>query len=118
MQLKLLFSCSDYDQVINIINKFAVTLFTGYDLYLLRQWAERIPELFITAQPGLNIMAAWASHATGCPQQAKKYIRLIEETAGMSIEEFLNNPELAERPAGSYLFRSSGILCDPGPHCR
>ena len=95
--VEIAFSCENYEQVISVIYQYAVSLFTGYDLYFLRQWAERLPQEIVAVNPNLNIMSAWASHATGHPQLAKQYINLLEESAGIKAEDFLNAPHQAAR---------------------
>ena len=95
--VEIAFSCENYEQVISVIYQYAVSLFTGYDLYFLRQWAERLPQEIVAVNPNLNIMSAWASHATGHPQLAKQYINLLEESAGIKAEVFLNAPHQAAR---------------------
>ena len=111
--VEIAFSCEDYEQVILLIFRFYVELFTGYDLYLLRQWAERLPEKFFMNNPNLAMMISWASHATGHPEKTKHYLHLIQKSYGITAEEFLNNPQRAaqlEPLAYSALLETSVIL--------
>lgn len=82
-------SIEDYDQACILIERSDALLFMGAELNLLRNWAQMIPSPIIAARPRLNVMSAWANHATGHPDQAEVFVQLLEHAARISIEEYL-----------------------------
>ncbi len=89
--VEIALSCGNYEQAIGIVEVSDVPLFMGDELNTLRQWTERIPADIISAHPRLNLMATWASHATGHPQQAERFVQLLEQSIGVTIDEFLGD---------------------------
>ncbi len=96
--VEIALSCSDYEQAISIIEVSDVALFMGVELNMLRQWSERIPAPVIAAHPRLNLMIIWACHTTGHPRQAEGFLQQLEESVGVSVEDYL-----ADSPASSGL---------------
>ncbi|HSQ27150.1 MAG TPA: LuxR C-terminal-related transcriptional regulator [Anaerolineales bacterium] len=89
--VEIAISCGDYEQAVSVIKISDAALFMGPELNTLCQWLERIPAEVIGAHPRLNLMSIWASHATGNIQQAERFLRLLEQSAGVSVEEFLDH---------------------------
>lgn len=89
--VEIALSCGDYEQGAAVIEVSDVPLFMGGELNMLHQWCERIPANVIAARPRLNLMALWASHATGHLQQAERLVRLLEQAIGVSVIDFLED---------------------------
>lgn len=87
--VEIAISCGDYEQAVAVIEVSDTALFMGPELNTLRQWTERFPSATVAAHPRLNLMGAWASHATGQIQKAEELVRLIEQSIGVTVEEFL-----------------------------
>lgn len=98
--VEIAISCGDYEQAVSVIEMSDPTLIMGPEMNTLYQWLQRVPAEVIGAHPRLNLMAVWASHATGNIQQAERFLRLLEQSAGVSVEEFLDHQ------AGSYKLTS------------
>jgi LuxR family transcriptional regulator, maltose regulon positive regulatory protein len=89
--VEIALSCDDFEQAITVIEASGGPLFIGAELNTLRQWVERIPAEVVADHPRLNVMATWASHATGKPQQAERFVQLLEEAIGVSVEDYLED---------------------------
>lgn len=94
--VEIAFSYGDYDQVASIIEASNQSLFMHGELNTLCQWSERLPTKVIAAHLRLNLMVAWANNATGHPQQAERFIQLLEQTLGVSVSDFLEATPLSE----------------------
>jgi ATP/maltotriose-dependent transcriptional regulator MalT len=90
------FSSGDYEQAASIIESSDQSLFMLAELNTLCHWSERIPTKIIAAHMRLNLMVAWANNATGHPQQAEQFVRLLEQTLGVSIIDFLDDSPLSQ----------------------
>ena len=84
--------CGDYDQAAMLIEQSHEQLFKGNELNTLLKWSEILPAQVINAHLRLSVMAAWAAHATGHPQQCERFVQMIEQTAGITVEDFLVIP--------------------------
>ena len=90
--VEIALSCGEYEQAVAIIEISDGPVFIGGELNTLRQWSERIPATVIAAHLRLNLMVIWACHATGHPQQAKRFVQLLEQTIGVfSAIDFLGD---------------------------
>ena len=91
--VEIALSNGDHEEAISIIEVSDASLFMSAHLNTLRQWSERIPTESIARHPRLNLMVTWASHATGQPRQAERFVQVLERSIGVSVEDFLeNNP--------------------------
>ncbi len=87
--VEMVLESGDFDQAANLIERFGPLLFTGAALNALQKWTESLPETILSARPRLLVMAAWANHATGYPDRAAQFVRLLERTAVLNVDEFL-----------------------------
>lgn len=87
--VEIAISCGDYEQAVTFIENSDSSLFMSDELNTLRRWAEQFPAAVIAAHPRLNLMAIWASHATGHVQQAERLAQLLEQAVGLTVDEFL-----------------------------
>jgi LuxR family maltose regulon positive regulatory protein len=83
--------CGDYDPAAALIEQLGQELFLGNELNTLLQWSRMLPDQVIATHPRLNVMAAWAAHATGHPQQCERFVQMIEEAVGITVEDFLGS---------------------------
>ncbi|UCC65388.1 MAG: tetratricopeptide repeat protein, partial [Anaerolineae bacterium] len=100
-------ACGDYDQAAILIERLGQQLFMGNQLSTLFQWSGMLPDQVVTTHPQLNVMAAWAAHATGHPQQCERFVQMIEKAAGIAVEDFLET--LPTPPRVSVLQKSALI---------
>ncbi|HSR29000.1 MAG TPA: LuxR C-terminal-related transcriptional regulator [Anaerolineae bacterium] len=84
-------ACGDYDPAAVLIEQLGQQLFMGNELNTLLQWSRMLPDQVIATHPRLNVMAAWAAHATGHPQQCERFVQMIEEAVGITVEDFLGS---------------------------
>ena len=84
-------ACGDYDPAAALIEQLGQQLFLGNELSTLLQWSRMLPDQVVATHPRLNVMAAWAAHATGHPQQCERFVQMIEEAVGITIEDFLGS---------------------------
>lgn len=94
--VEIAFSYGDYDQAASIIEASNQSLFMLAELNTLCHWSERFPTKVIAAHLRLNLMVAWANNATGHPQQAEQFVKLLEQTMGVSIPDFLDDSPLSQ----------------------
>ncbi|NUM43588.1 MAG: hypothetical protein HUU38_02695 [Anaerolineales bacterium] len=87
--VEIALAIKDYDQACTLIERSNALLFMGAELNMLRKWATMIPASIVATRPRLNVMAAWANHATGHPDQAEVFVQLLEYAAGVRVEDFL-----------------------------
>jgi LuxR family maltose regulon positive regulatory protein len=84
-------ACGDYHPAAALIEQLGQQLFMGNELNTLLQWSRMLPDQVVATHPRLNVMAAWAAHATGHPQQCERFVQMIEEAVGITIEDFLGS---------------------------
>jgi LuxR family transcriptional regulator, maltose regulon positive regulatory protein len=90
-------ACEDLEQAASLIEQSDVALFMGSEISTLVKWAKAMPAAVIAARPRLNVMAAWATHATGQAQACEHFIQMMEHTTGLSLAEFLADPSAVAR---------------------
>jgi LuxR family maltose regulon positive regulatory protein len=84
-------ACGDYDPAAALIEQLGQQLFLGNELNTLLQWSGMLPDQVVATHARLNVMAAWAAHATGHPQQCERFVQMIEKAVGITVEDFLGS---------------------------
>ncbi len=93
---------SDMERAASLIEQLGHQLFMGHEMTTLFKWAQTLPTHVIANHPKLNVMAAWAAHATGHPYQCEEFVRIIEDTAGISVDDFLDTFSIPQGVSVSY----------------
>lgn len=89
-------TCGDFEQAAVLIEQSDVRLFMGSEINTVVRWAQILPETVIAARPRLNLMVAWATHATGHALECERVIQTLEQAAGLAIDQFLDAPPAAQ----------------------
>jgi len=100
-------ACGDYDPAAALIEQLGQQLFLGNELNTLLRWCGMLPDQVVATHLRLNVMAAWAAHATGHPQQCERFVQMIEEGAGITVEDFLG---LVPTPQGITALQKSALI--------
>ncbi len=68
----------DFDQVINLVQKNALSMLDSGELTTLLGWLDSIPEDLVNTRPWFCIYFAWALAFTDQPNRAEKYLQKAE----------------------------------------
>ena len=104
--VEMALAAGDFELAAGFIEQSDVRLFMGSEIASLVKWTQAMPPAVIAARPRLNMMAAWAAHATGHVGLCEQVIQALERAAGVTIDDFL------QAPGGSSLsgIRRSALL--------
>lgn len=87
--VEILLSNGDLENALVVIEQQLQELFIQSELSTLHTWSLSIPDLVLQGNPRLCLAFAWAAHASGHPQECRRFLRLIYQASDMNSEEFL-----------------------------
>lgn len=97
--VEILLSSGDLEFAVGLIEQQLQELFMQSELSTLHTWLLALPDHLLRKSPRLCIAFAWASHASGHPQDCRRCLQIIYQASGMSSEEFLlQKPEQVDIP--------------------
>lgn len=88
--VEIALSGGDIEHAVILIEDQLQELFMQSEISTLHTWSLSLPDRLLQGNPRLCVAFGWAAHASGHPQDCRRFLDLLYRTAGMTSEHYLN----------------------------